>query len=216
MAKNRIAKITSIIDKNYQEVWDTCCDHGKIGLALYKQRKADRIYFIDKVPSIINTLQETINLLFPNCSEHLKTQTLDASKIKISRESEKVLISICGVGGKESIDILRGIIKENDLSNIDFLLSPQYHLFEVRKFLISAGFYSIKERLIKDGKWFYEVLYISKNGSNNICEVGSNLYCDKNEDYFKRLINYYHLKSRFDDNYQHIYKTYKRKIFGQS
>ncbi|WP_127717171.1 tRNA (adenine(22)-N(1))-methyltransferase TrmK [Halobacteriovorax sp. HLS] len=216
MHNNRISKLISILNKNYQEAWDTCCDHGKIGIEIFRKNRAKNIYFIDIVPSIIEKLRATLDYHFPNSTNKLNSQVLDASKIKVLNDGNIKLICICGVGGKETIEILKGIIENNDLSNVDFLLSPHYNLFEVRTYLIEEGFTSIDEQLIKDGKWFYEVLYVSKNGSNKICNVGSNLHSKSSEDYFKKVLNHYLLKSRYDDNYQHIYQAYLSKIFGQS
>ena len=38
---------------NYCSVYDTCCDHGKLGLLVSSIHPKSKIVFVDTVPSII-------------------------------------------------------------------------------------------------------------------------------------------------------------------
>ncbi len=174
----RLKEISSFVDKSYLSIWDLCCDHGKLGLHLYEQRKCASLHLVDCVESIIKNLKKYE-------TDRISALCLDGALIENLQEDS--LICICGVGGEELIKILIGLETRNDLKGIDFLISPHNQTYKVRKFLRENGYGLIKESVLIDGKWSYELLYVSKNSTAQICEIGKLAYLNSGKDHLAHL-----------------------------
>lgn len=209
----RLRAIFNLIDSKFDEIWDTCCDHGLLGLALLESKKASKIHFVDSIPKIMEKLESRIDSLELEFSHSYELHTLKAEKIKIT--SPNSLISICGVGGDLAIGILSEILKNNDLSKGEVLISAQYHIFELRKFLKDHGFKLIKEELTFEGSRGYELLLVGLGKGSEIDPVGSALF-DANDEkvlsYFKNLVNHYEKKTLGDEDYRVILKSYEKLL----
>jgi len=170
----KLEKLFELIPNGYEVIWDTCCDHGKLGLACLEKEKAKKVIFVDQVPGIMKALEAKLTKIGELSPNRHELQTIPAQKIQL--EKKKNLICICGVGGEETIDIIKNLRGEFDL-----LLSPQYHLFEVRRFLNDLGFKLIKEELCFEGKFGRELLFVSKSAVENIDPIGRELFDLTNE-----------------------------------
>lgn len=220
MLKTRLSKrlqeIYEMIDDTYPVGWDLCCDHGKLGLALLEGKKCYKVNFVDQVPGITEELESYISKI-PNLnSKSYSIETMDAAKIQ---PTDKSLVCLCGVGGDVAISILSSIIKYQGARDCTFVISAQYQLFELRRFLDQAGFGLIKERLIFEGKWGYEVLVVKLGERESIDNVGSNLLdlnCPKTIQYFKKLVNHYERKSHSDEESKLILHHYKKLLIGKN
>lgn len=205
----RLLEIFQLVEDNYNSVWDLCCDHGKLGLALFEGNKCHRVHFVDQVPEITKNLQDYLDKI-PNLDKSLfSIMTMDAGDIS---PSDGDLVCICGVGGDVAITIMNKILSQNDCSNITFLISAQYQLFELRKFLNEKGFGQIKSKLVFEGKWGYELLLVRLGEDLKIDIIGEDLFDSNNSQsvhYFKNLYNHYERKSRSDQEVKIILDHYK-------
>jgi tRNA (adenine22-N1)-methyltransferase len=209
----RLQDLFAIVDDSYQEAWDLCCDHGKLGLAFLEAEKTKKVYFVDQVSSIISKLKrkiENIEQIEPSQYELL---LLKAEDIKI--KDKRSLICICGVGGDVAINILKKISKKNDLRKHDILVSAQYHMFELRNFLKTNGFKAKKELLSFDGKWGYELLLLNLCHGKEVEEVGRSLFNKEDSRhllYVNKIIKHYKNKSLKDESYAKILALYENLL----
>lgn len=194
----KLQKIFELITPEYSEVWDTCCDHGKLGMAVLESNKSNVVHFVDQVPSIINELENKLLNIASLTRERYKLHGCPAENLQVS-SSGKTLICICGVGGEVVIKIMQSLLKNNDLAHCDFLLSPQYHLFEVRRFLKEKGFNLKKEELSFEGKFGRELLLVSLSEGEEIDPIGSKLFDssdERHQNYLKNIVS--HLEKKGD------------------
>lgn len=211
--KSRLSYITGLIEEDYYEIWDTCCDHGKLGIELINRKSTSVIHFVDCVPEIMKELKSKIynKGLHKNCN--VKFHTNNAQDLILS--DKKSLICICGVGGVTAIEIISGLNKRNDLSKHHFILSVQYKIPRLRRFLRELGFKVQKEILCFEGKWAHEMLRISLQSGYDIDLAGSpmfDLQNSKHMDYLKRSINHYKKKSLTDNCYEEVLNSYIRVL----
>ncbi len=189
----KLESLFKLIPMNYDVIWDTCCDHGHLGLACLENNKAGKVIFVDQVPKIIEELSLKLDKIAGLSRERYELQSIPAQEIIL--ENKNNLVCISGVGGEEVIVIIKNLNGKFDLH-----ISPQYHLFEVRRFLNDIGFKMIKEELRFEGKFGRELLYLSKDGPFKIDPIGKDLFDLKDErhlNYIKGITQ--HLK-RIKDN----------------
>ncbi|OUR97915.1 hypothetical protein A9Q84_06890 [Halobacteriovorax marinus] len=206
----RLRDIFDLIESGYSEVWDTCCDHGLLGLAVIEENKSEKVHFVDQVPRIISSLKRKIKSLAVIPEASFELHVLNAEKIKVS--NEKSLICICGVGGDVAIGIISELLNRNDLSQCDILISAQYHMFDLRKFLRDHGFLLKAEKLSFERSKGYELLLVSLSNGEDIDPIGSKLFDSKNSEsfkYFRALASHYKRKSLGDDMYLETLKLYE-------
>lgn len=201
MKKNlstRIEALVNITDENYEEIWDLCCDHGIIGISYANLHKPQKIYFIDQVEGIIDKLVLHLPSAISEETTFVAT-CMPAEKIRIN-ENTKNLVIMAGVGTETIIKTLKNL-KAQNLKNTHFLLSTHKHPQKLRKFLIDENFSLIKEKLIYEGRHFYEMLLIDSEKNNEISLVGDQMWDfhdKKHLEYCDQLINYYEIKLRHD------------------
>ena len=192
--KVKLTSLFDLISSEYIDVWDTCCDHGQLGLAFLETSKS-KVYFVDQVESITKKLKLRLNSIPELDDKNYEILCCEAQIIKI--EKHKTLICISGVGGEVVIQIIKELAKHNDLSDCDFLLSPQYQLFEVRSFLRENNFKRLNEGLVFEGKWGRELLLVRQGSGEEIDEIGKSLFDTKNQlhlDYLNGIIS--HLENK--------------------
>ncbi len=209
--KTRLKYITDLIEKDYEQIWDTCCDHGKLGISLLKNSSVKTVHFVDCVPGIIDKLKLKLSKLGLLESSRVKVHLKMAEEIHLENDSS--LICICGVGGETAIDIVRGLLKNNNLFGHDILFSVQYRTPELRMFLKDYGFRVQKEILCFEGKWAHEIIRVSINNGDEIDLIGSgmfNLDDEKHLSYIKKTIKHYTKKNNTGSEYQKVLELYKK------
>lgn len=165
----RLEAIKHTIHSDYTHIWDCCCDHGQLGMALVKSNAAPHIHFVDIVPQIIDKVQAKLLFHFPNQagSEHQDTSQwhthcADVSELPIHRfdqaKDQRHLVIIAGVGGDLTQECVETLYKNNPLRSIDFLLCPVRHLYALRSSLHRLNFGLVSESLIEENKRIYEVI----------------------------------------------------------
>jgi tRNA (adenine22-N1)-methyltransferase len=153
----------------YDDVWDLCCDHGRLGLHWHRaflraqQPLATRVHLVDCVPSIIEALQSR----YGHCvSPHLSITCTDAAEIPLS-PSGRQLIVIAGVSGGGVMKIVDRIMQRLEQisdANIDaeyeFMLSPNLNTFELRQFLQQYPLDLLAEEFVAENGQCHEHLHL--------------------------------------------------------
>ena len=157
----RLQHIKDWIDKQkpYDDIWDLCCDHGRLGLHIHQTHPSTQVHLIDKIPSIINKLKIKYKT---RIDPRLHIQALDAQEIRLTTNSRQLLI-IAGIGGGTAKNLLQSILsnpKNQQQLRIDVILSPNAHTFELRSYLRDESFSSIKEEFINDKGHCHEHIFV--------------------------------------------------------
>lgn len=190
----RLQSLFDLVDDSYDVIWDLCCDHGYLGLALMQSNRCKHLHFVDCIPSIIESLRLTVEKVpfQTNCTYDLHATS--AENISVDSNSNNLIV-ISGVGGKMAISLMDSIIERNGAH--DFLLAPKHNLYEVRSYLVDKGFKLVRESLAEENGRYYENLLVSKNEGNNLSLVGDEMWDSakkSHESYLKKLLKHYELK----------------------
>lgn len=164
----RLQKIDGMITSHYHSIWDCCCDHGLLGLTLLKRIAADNIHFVDIVPSLTNQLELLLKAHF-NSSQfapHWQVHCIDVAKLPLNLQGKQLVI-IAGVGGELAIEFIHQIssvfqksLPLNSKDELEFILCPVHHNYQVRQTLRQQNFTLIDECIVTENKRFYEILHV--------------------------------------------------------
>lgn len=195
----RINALVDLAPGPYDEVWDLCCDLGKIGQCYCQKYSPKEIHFVDQVASIVKKLELQNASYIPkeiNFFIHHKP----AQNLKINNINKKLFI-LAGIGSETIIKILDNFQKQN-LMHHDFLISSHKYPQKIRSYLIDNKFKLFKEQLISEDHHFYEMLLVSHLANKEISMTGLEMWDFKNPkhlSYFDRQINYYNIKAKNGD-----------------
>lgn len=205
------------MNQPYQHIWDCCCDHGFLGMAILKRAIACKVHFVDIVEPLMKELSNSLITLrsvnswkvhcldvalLPLVAEEqvLKSEAISLQETVLPDKSH--LIIIAGVGGERLIELMQGIISKHPTKSLEFILCPVHHNYKVREYLAKQSMGLIKEVLVKENKRFYEVLHVMTESNRAVSLVGNEMW-DLNDDdhqlYLKRTIQHYQHKLR-DEN----------------
>ncbi|CAA0122144.1 Uncharacterised protein [BD1-7 clade bacterium] len=211
----RIQAITHAGSGNYDCIWDTCCDHGQIGegFLLSGQQQSDachpapntHVYFVDQVAHICEQLQSRLEAQYSSASFSVLCQ--DAASICLQRSAMPALrhlVVIAGVYGHTAIDIMHSILTHNDVSlkpSIDFLLCPNYELFELRQWLIEQNFSMKREEIVLQKTRLNEILLVSPisnkfDSAPSLTGKSWNLDCDIQRQHVQGLFEHRQRQAR--------------------
>ncbi len=203
--EKRLDIISTIPDREYTDIWDTCCDHGKLGSKLFRQFPNAKIHFNDIVPGIISKLEHKLRKV-PR--ELYTLNAMDARLIKVKNST--TLICICGIGGKMALEIIEELVKSNS-HHFELLICTHYHQIELRESLINLSFKLIRSELIVHQKQHYEMIYISRERGNAIPPLSQELYNKESPesiDYFKKSMKHFEKNAKHSKFSEEIFKSY--------
>ncbi|MBY0554443.1 tRNA (adenine(22)-N(1))-methyltransferase TrmK [bacterium] len=122
----RLSERLTIVYENLlpqKDVWDICCDHGYLGTAAYKSANFSDIYFVDRVPTIIEKLEIKFQKFVLKTDSVSKAYFLCIPGQDISTGITGTA-SITGVGGLTAFEILHGLSEKNFLTVDRLILGP--------------------------------------------------------------------------------------------
>ncbi|MGX9461552.1 tRNA (adenine(22)-N(1))-methyltransferase [Shewanella sp. A14] len=157
---HRLTHINKMIPKGYTHIWDCCCDHGLLGAALL-DRQAAMIHFVDIVPALMQQLTTKLERFYPQ--QHppkWQVHCADISVIPLDQDEHTPLVIIAGVGGDLMIEFVNSLCQQHCDREIDFILCPVHHQYELRQHLIQLDCGLIDEKLIEENRRFYEIIYV--------------------------------------------------------
>lgn len=207
--EKRLDIISNYPDREYSDIWDTCCDHGKLGEGLIQHFPKSIIHFNDIAPHIVKKLESKLKNI---SRERYTLNTLDARKIKI--RNDNTLIYICGIGGKLAIEIVNSLVNENTY-NFELILCTHYHQCELRKFLRNNNFKLVRSELIDHQGRQYETIYVSRSRGHSIPPFSEELFnnkCLKSKAYFKKVMLHHENYINHSEFSKEIYKTYRELL----
>ncbi len=211
----RLQKIDSMISDHYQSIWDCCCDHGLLGFSLLKRKAAQKIHFVDIVPSLTSNIEQLLQQHFNSIDyvQHWQVHCIDVAKIPLTKQ-DKQLVIIAGVGGElltnlveKTISNYRQEYPDNSTSWLEFILCPVHHNYQVRQTLIKHNFILVDECIVTENKRFYEIIHVKVQLTNkptkqeyvsSLSPVGDKMWdfsLNEHQQYLSKTIKHYQLMS---------------------
>ncbi|KAB2826013.1 tRNA (adenine(22)-N(1))-methyltransferase [Aliivibrio finisterrensis] len=190
---SRLDTIKNKVTDHYDHIWDCCCDHGQLGVALLSSQPKSVIHFVDVVDELMVDLESQLQKHASAIQSQWQVHCMDVANLPLVK-GKKNLIIIAGVGGDLLIELVRSIQTRNSDIELEFILCPVLHNYMVRCELVEMGFGLISETVVKENKRFYEVLHISNQAAKPIAPVGSdmwNLSDSDHQEYLKKTISHY-------------------------
>ncbi|MGZ3768309.1 MAG: SAM-dependent methyltransferase [Bdellovibrio sp.] len=131
-------------------VWDFCCDHGYMGLNAYESGRFSEIFFVDKVPHIIEQLRSRFLKEYFTVEHKTKTYFLADPGEEILRPLYGTMI-VAGVGAHTIYKIVESLHQKNILHADRLILGPQKDEEKLQKMLmrLSEFNYKTSEKLVE-------------------------------------------------------------------
>lgn len=159
----RLDYIASLVDKRV--VIDVGSDHGFLIKKLFDNNQIDYAFVTDISQKCVEKAKNNLanyNNISYLCGDGLKIFDSDLPSILDKKCKDYVpnTVVITGMGGEEIIKIL----SQNSAKKFDkFILSPQRNIILVREFLVKHNFEITQDRVVKDGKMFYNVIVATRS-----------------------------------------------------
>lgn len=189
----RLDTIKNKIPAHYDHIWDCCCDHGQLGMALFASHPHSVIHFVDVVDSLMIDLEAQLNKFAADISSQWQVHCMDVAQLPLVSDAKNVMI-IAGVGGDLLIELVRSIQQRHQETDLTFILCPVLHNHRVRRELSEMGFGLISETLVKENKRFYEVLHVSNRAARPLHSIGDEMWDLNNtehQEYLHKTIAHY-------------------------
>ena len=148
---------------------DIGTDHAYLPCYLVNENIIDKAYACDIASGPINASIETIQLY------HLEKQVIPllGSGMNPILDKDVDMISICGMGGKLTIDILDE--HREFLAHHRFILQANIGLEILREYLYKQNMKIIDESIVKDAQHIYEII---------VCEKTDDMIAYQEEDFY--------------------------------
>ena len=134
-------------------------DHGYITKELFEQNKITNAFLTDiSSKSLQKALTNFKNSSYnQNCTFLVGDGLQALSQVENKQNIGQVIIA--GMGGLEIIKILKD--EQANFYN-QFVLQPQRNVVELRQFLQDNNYFICSDRMVKEGKIYYNVLKVKK------------------------------------------------------
>jgi tRNA (adenine22-N1)-methyltransferase len=183
----RLTRIEAMVGRDYDHIWDCCCDHGLLGFQLLKNGKAKHVHFVDIVQPLLEEIESKLSRYYRGDNNWF-VHCLDVGALPLARyQDEKHLVIIAGVGGQLLIELLTSMLPRLMSLHVEFILSPVHHNYQLRQFLVQQKGVLIEELIIEENKRFYELIHCQFTSDehlhNNINDSPISLVGDKMWDF---------------------------------
>lgn len=192
-----------MIDREYDHIWDCCCDHGFLGAQLLKRNAAKTIHFVDVVADLMLVLESKLQRFLPDNMQSdqqtmpkWKVHCIDVAMLPLTqyKNNDTHLIIIAGIGGDLLIELVSQILANHPDKHLEFILCPVHHNYKVRSQVSKHKLGLLHECLIKENKRFYEIMHLSTQSSTPVSHVGSQMWDlarDDDRDYLTKTLEHY-------------------------
>lgn len=149
----------------FADIWDLCCDHGRLGLHLYQSHLTEpacarcQVHLVDCVPHIIDDLK---NRYAHWEGEYLAINCRDSGETDLPGGGRQ-LVMVAGVSGGTIVNIIARLLRaerHGRTEPIEFMLSPNRNAFELRGFLREHNFELLQEEFVTENGWHHEHLHL--------------------------------------------------------
>ncbi|WP_067983489.1 tRNA (adenine(22)-N(1))-methyltransferase TrmK [Neptuniibacter pectenicola] len=167
----RLEALVAMVGAPYPHIWDCCCDHGYLGYQLLETYPDSVIHFVDVVPLLVAQVDQLLTgtALPP---DRWQTHCVDLKTLILPDKRQRHLMIIAGVGGDLMVEMVTQLLRNNKHQSLDFLLCPIRQLYKLRTELNQLGLGLVDEAIVKDGRHFYELIYVSTGSERKISSVG--------------------------------------------
>ena len=155
----RFKLLVSYVKKS-SSLYDLCCDHGMMGIYAYESGITKKIYFVDRVASIMARLESKVRPFITDESE-VHFVTADAKDIKVV---DNASIILAGVGDALGANILKSLIDTKKQQR--WIISLQKFNVETRKFLNSIEVDLIEDKVFKEKSRYRELIVFDLPSKN--------------------------------------------------
>lgn len=131
----RLTQLVQQVKRDYDHIWDCCCDHGLLGAALLKQHPSSTVHFVDIVPSLIDKVTLDLIRYFPATTDspRWRTYCLDVRDLPLEANAGSHLVIIAGVGGDLMTEFIAELAKRHPSMTFDSAAVPcSPHLYLAR------------------------------------------------------------------------------------
>ena len=153
----RLTALFHAIPTGYDSVWDLCCDHGRLGMALIETGRAPEVHFNDCIEPIMADLKAR---LVRYSARGYTLHTVEAERLRLPDDGRHLLV-LAGVGDEMTIRILEALSHTGTPERFDWLISPANNLFQVRRWLCEHGLGVLEEGLVFENGRGYEWLRVT-------------------------------------------------------
>lgn len=140
---------------------DVGCDHGYVGLELFKKNKIEKLIATD----ISEECLEKSNRLFKNLPYNYEGRVGDGLNPIENAEADAVIIA--GMGG----DLISKIVTD-DISKTKsikkFIIQPMTEPEKVRETFYKIGFKRTRDLIVKEKKHFYFIIEFTNEGGDEV------------------------------------------------
>lgn len=207
----RLACINNLITGQYQDIWDTCCDHGLLGYQLLQRNLANTVHFVDVVPELMQQLQVKLEQFA--AKQSWQVHCLDIANLRLP-DTGRQLIIIAGVGGDKTIELVQSIVEFHPNRPLEFMLCAVHHNFMLRQSLAALKLGLINEQIVCENKRYYEVIQVASNAPGKIVPTGDSMWDlgnKQHQQYLEQTINHYQRKAQSgEEKAANIAAEYKR------
>ena len=150
---------------------DVGSDHGFLVKILFERGSIDYAYAMDISQKCVDKARHNLDA-FCDKTTFLRGDGLEPLdsilQDDLAQKQHNFVpkqVFIAGMGGKE----IKNILSQDAAQKIDkYVLSPQRDVVELRRFLLDNNFTILVDKVVKEGKMFYNVISVQRNsGSHN-------------------------------------------------
>lgn len=153
---DRLQAIADLVGRN-SIVADIGTDHGYIPIYLIENSISKKVIAADISRGSLDKAVENID----DAGLEDRISTRLGNGLDVIREFEVDTVIIAGMGGILIRDILdENLKKTNSISNL--ILQPNIAADELRRYLVDNSYEIVDERLVRDGKKYYEIIHARK------------------------------------------------------
>jgi tRNA (adenine22-N1)-methyltransferase len=181
-------------------------------MSLLKRSLAGEVIFVDVLEEQMKKLEATLRR---NCPLDEYTWNVHCGDVKdiVVPNSDSQLFIIAGVGARQTVEFINSLCSSAPRTPFDLLICSVHGNYAVRNALISNGYKLKGEQIIFENNRFYEGIYVSRSGHEDIVNTGSKMWDWSNSDhqqYWRRIVGHYRQKARKDpEQYQPIIANYE-------
>ena len=149
---------------------DVGSDHGFLVKILFERGSIDYAYAMDISQKCVDKARHNLDAFSGKttflCGDGLKP--LDSIlQDNLAQKQHNIVpkqVFIAGMGGKE----IKNILSQDAAQKIDkYVLSPQRDVVELRRFLLDNNFTILVDKVVKEGKMFYNVISVQRNADSH-------------------------------------------------
>ncbi len=165
MNSKRLQAIAQLVNSDYLNIWDCCCDHGLLGIELL-EKTAATVHFVDCEKHLIDKLKaEMLNL--PQYAGRWRAHLAQVETLRLDGVKRQLLI-IAGVGGDTCIKMVEALLKNHPGLEMDFILCPVRQIEHLRMALADHELGLLQECLVEERGRFYEVVHLRRYDPHGI------------------------------------------------